>query len=148
MKKLGLVALVGRKQRRKDERKQVKQRKSAGGRIDAAPPAVAKRKLAPETATKADQTMSALKKAKRDHQREKLAKAAAHFLFLGNETRAKSGFVSYVSFFLCFDFDPSYVVALLDEEVPVLWFGYLVSVKAGRTSVFSSADVQIQLTER
>ena len=75
MKKLGLVALVGRKQRRKDERKQVKQRKSAGGRIDAAPPAVAKRKLAPETATKADQTMSALKKAKRDHQREKLAKA-------------------------------------------------------------------------
>ena len=69
-------------------------------------------------------------------------------MFLGNETRKKSGFVSYVSFFLCFDFDPSYVVALLDEEVPVLWFGYLVSVKAGRTSVFSSADVQIQLTER
>jgi hypothetical protein len=28
-------------------------------------------------------------------------------LFLGNETRAKSGFVSYVSFFLCFDFDPT-----------------------------------------
>jgi hypothetical protein len=28
-------------------------------------------------------------------------------LFLGNETRANSGFVSYVSFFLCFDFDPN-----------------------------------------
>ena len=32
---------------------------------------------------------------------------AAHFIFLGNETRAKSGFVSYVSFSLCFDFDPT-----------------------------------------
>jgi len=28
-------------------------------------------------------------------------------LFLGNETREKSGFVSYVSFSLCFDFDPT-----------------------------------------
>jgi len=28
-------------------------------------------------------------------------------LFLGNETRKKSGFVSYVSFSLCFDFDPN-----------------------------------------
>jgi len=27
-------------------------------------------------------------------------------LFLGNETREKSGFVSYVSISLCFDFDP------------------------------------------
>jgi len=32
---------------------------------------------------------------------------AALFVFLRNETRAKSGFVSYVSIFLCFDFDPS-----------------------------------------
>ena len=30
------------------------------------------------------------------------------FLFLGNEIREKSGFVSYVSLFLCFDFDPKY----------------------------------------
>jgi hypothetical protein len=29
-------------------------------------------------------------------------------LFHGNETREKSGFVSYVSFFLYFDFDPKY----------------------------------------
>jgi len=28
-------------------------------------------------------------------------------LFLGNETREKSGFVSYVSISLCFDFDPN-----------------------------------------
>ena len=27
-------------------------------------------------------------------------------MFLGNETREKSGFVSYVSISLCFDFDP------------------------------------------
>jgi len=33
---------------------------------------------------------------------------AALFVFLRNETRAKSGFVSYVSIFLCFDFDPIY----------------------------------------
>jgi len=32
---------------------------------------------------------------------------AALLLFLGNETGAKSGFVSYVSLFLGFDFDPS-----------------------------------------
>jgi hypothetical protein len=32
---------------------------------------------------------------------------AALLLFLGNETGAKSGFVSYVSFFLGFDFDPN-----------------------------------------
>ena len=32
---------------------------------------------------------------------------AALFVFLRNETRAKSGFVSYVSIFLCFDFDPN-----------------------------------------
>ena len=32
---------------------------------------------------------------------------AALFVFLRNETRAKSGFVSYVSISLCFDFDPS-----------------------------------------
>ena len=31
----------------------------------------------------------------------------ALFVFLGNETRAKSGFVSYVSISLCFDFDPN-----------------------------------------
>jgi hypothetical protein len=31
---------------------------------------------------------------------------AALLLFLGNETHEKSGFVSYVSFSLCFDFDP------------------------------------------
>jgi len=31
---------------------------------------------------------------------------AALLLFFGNETREKSGFVSYVSFSLCFDFDP------------------------------------------
>jgi len=31
---------------------------------------------------------------------------AAFFVFLRNETRAKSGFVSYVSISLCFDFDP------------------------------------------
>jgi len=31
---------------------------------------------------------------------------AALFVFLRNETRAKSGFVSYVSISLCFDFDP------------------------------------------
>ena len=29
-------------------------------------------------------------------------------MFHGNETREKSGFVSYVSFFLYFDFDPKY----------------------------------------
>jgi len=29
-------------------------------------------------------------------------------VFLRNETRAKSGFVSYVSISLCFDFDPTY----------------------------------------
>jgi len=28
-------------------------------------------------------------------------------LFLGNESREKSGFVSYVSISLCFDFDPT-----------------------------------------
>ena len=28
-------------------------------------------------------------------------------MFLGNETREKSGFVSYVSISLCFDFDPT-----------------------------------------
>jgi len=33
---------------------------------------------------------------------------AALLLFLGNETREKPGFVSYVSFSLCFDFDPKY----------------------------------------
>jgi len=32
---------------------------------------------------------------------------AALLLFLGNETGAKSGFVSYVSLFLGFDFDPT-----------------------------------------
>ena len=32
---------------------------------------------------------------------------AALFVFLRNETRAKSGFVSYVSISLCFDFDPN-----------------------------------------
>jgi len=32
---------------------------------------------------------------------------AALFVFLRNETRAKFGFVSYVSISLCFDFDPS-----------------------------------------
>jgi hypothetical protein len=32
---------------------------------------------------------------------------AALLLFLGNETHEKSGFVSYVSFSLCFDFDPT-----------------------------------------
>ena len=32
---------------------------------------------------------------------------AALLLFLGNETGAKSGFVSYVSSFLGFDFDPT-----------------------------------------
>jgi len=32
---------------------------------------------------------------------------AALFIFLGNETRAKSGFGSYVPFSLCFDFDPT-----------------------------------------
>jgi len=32
---------------------------------------------------------------------------AALFVFLRNETRAKSGFVSYVSISLCFDFDPT-----------------------------------------
>jgi len=34
---------------------------------------------------------------------------AALLLFLGNETGAKSGFVSYVSLFLGFDFDPTSV---------------------------------------
>ena len=34
---------------------------------------------------------------------------AALFVFLRNETYAKSGFVSYVSISLCFDFDPSSV---------------------------------------
>ena len=29
-------------------------------------------------------------------------------MFLGNETREKSGFVSYVSISLCFDFDPNH----------------------------------------
>jgi hypothetical protein len=39
-------------------------------------------------------------------------------LFLGNETRANSGFVSYVSFFLCFDFDPNlYVFKLAYTEL-------------------------------
>jgi len=33
---------------------------------------------------------------------------AALFVFLRNETRAKSGFVSYVSISLCFDFDPTH----------------------------------------
>jgi len=28
-------------------------------------------------------------------------------VFLRNETRAKSGFVSYVSISMCFDFDPN-----------------------------------------
>jgi len=37
---------------------------------------------------------------------------AALFVFLRNETRAKSGFVSYVSISLCFDFDPSCSFAL------------------------------------
>ena len=32
---------------------------------------------------------------------------AALFVFLRNETRAKSGFVSFVSISLCFDFDPT-----------------------------------------
>ena len=32
---------------------------------------------------------------------------AALFVFLRNETRAKSGFISYVSISLCFDFDPT-----------------------------------------
>ena len=32
---------------------------------------------------------------------------AVLLLFLGNETREKSGFVSYVSISLCFDFDPT-----------------------------------------
>jgi hypothetical protein len=36
---------------------------------------------------------------------------AALFVFLRNETRAKSGFVSYVSISLCFDFDPLVSVA-------------------------------------
>ena len=74
MKKLGLVALVGRKQRRKDERKQAKQRKkSAGGRSDTVAPAVAKRKLASESIAALDQsTKSAPKKAKRE--REKVSK--------------------------------------------------------------------------
>jgi len=38
---------------------------------------------------------------------------AALFVFLRNETRAKSGFVSYVSIFLCFDFDPSSLFPVL-----------------------------------
>jgi hypothetical protein len=38
---------------------------------------------------------------------------AALFVFLRNETRAKSGFVSYVSIFLCFDFDPTQICAKL-----------------------------------
>ena len=29
-------------------------------------------------------------------------------MFLGNDTREKPGFVSYVSFSLCFDFDPKH----------------------------------------
>ena len=33
---------------------------------------------------------------------------AALFVFLRKETRVKSGFVSYVSISLCFDFDPTY----------------------------------------
>jgi hypothetical protein len=32
-------------------------------------------------------------------------------VFLRNETRAKSGFVSYVSISLCFDYDPSQYVS-------------------------------------
>ena len=43
-------------------------------------------------------------------------------MFLGNETREKSGFVSYVSISLCFDFDPTLVcrvIILLElSEVP------------------------------
>jgi len=38
---------------------------------------------------------------------------AENLLFLGNETRAKSGFVSYVSFFPCFDFDPINISQLM-----------------------------------
>ena len=38
-------------------------------------------------------------------------------MFLGNETRAKSGFVSYVSFFLCFDFDPNNWVPVRSSEI-------------------------------
>ena len=48
----------------------------------------------------------------------------ALFVFLGNETRAKSGFVSYVSISLCFDFDPTpgeSVSALLSVGADI-WF--------------------------
>jgi len=51
---------------------------------------------------------------------------AALFVFLRNETRAKSGFVSYVSISLCFDFDPS----LLSLSSMYFFFG--------ATSFFSS----------
>ena len=40
---------------------------------------------------------------------------AALFVFLRNETRAKSGFVSYVSISLCFDFGPSKDRVFLDS---------------------------------
>ena len=37
-------------------------------------------------------------------------------MFLGNETREKSGFVSYVSISLCFDFDPIHNPAKCDKQ--------------------------------
>ena len=44
---------------------------------------------------------------------EKKTPRAALFVFLRNETRAKSGFVSYVSISLCFDFDPILILIAL-----------------------------------
>jgi hypothetical protein len=39
-------------------------------------------------------------------------------VFLRNETRAKSGFVSYVSISLCFDFDPMPIGVDFDKSKP------------------------------
>jgi len=52
---------------------------------------------------------------------------AALFVFLRNETHAKSGFVSYVSISLCFDFDPTQ--------------DYLKFIKRRKTARYKSADV-------
>ena len=46
---------------------------------------------------------------------------AALLVFLRNETRAKSGFVSYVSISMCFDFDPNHFSRIFPHSSGVIF---------------------------
>ena len=68
---------------------------------------------------------------------------AALLLFLGNETREKSGFVSYVSFSLCFDFDPNCALRIArTQSFTVAAFSTLIEA----ISISSAAEVRLRIS--